>query len=179
MQSTGLGNHFSWKQRSSHTPAAEHLRWGILSCILLPTYCLTRGKSQAETISSSVSARCKRVALRGDEGFISNVFTVMDFCLGRRRTTDVQVHLGQADSDSDYRTTPGALYLSTAVASFPPWCRLQCCVANFPHNFLLLSQAILPFSPRRNCILESCCLAEDDIDSSSQIVGSCLPSLFS
>lgn len=180
MQSTGLANHFGWKQRSSYTLAAEHLRWGILSCTLLPTYRLSRGKSQAETISSSLSARCKRVALGSNEGFIlMDVVTAMDVCLGRTRTADVRVHLGQAESNSIYSTAPTTLYLPMVVASFPPRWKLQCSFANFPYNFLLLSQAILASLSRSDWILDSCCLAEDDIGSSSQNVGSCLSSLFS
>lgn len=178
MRSTGLANHFSWNQGSSYTLAAEHLRWEILSWILLPTYCLTRAKSQVDTIISSISARCKKVVLQGNEGFIiGDVFTVTDFCLGRRRTNDVQVHQEHADFNSTYGTASMELYLSMVVAVFPPWWKLQCSVANYPCNFLLLSQAILESSPGCYWILETCCLIENYIDPSSQNVVSCLSCL--
>lgn len=146
MQSTGIVNHYSWKQGSSYILAAEHLRWGILSLILLPTYNLTRGRSQVDTIISSASARCKRVVLHGNEDLIiRDVFAVMHFCFGRR-TNDVEVHQRQADFHSTYRTTPKALISGYGLISILMETSMQC--ANFLYNFLLLSQDIPASSSR-------------------------------
>lgn len=61
------------------------------------------------------------MVLQGNEGFIiGDVFTVTDFCLGRRRTNDVQVHQEHADFNSTYGTASMELYLSMVVAVFPP-----------------------------------------------------------
>lgn len=86
----------------------------------------------------------------------------MDFCLGKRKTSDIQGYQGQADFRSIYGTT------STVLVSFPPWWVLQCSATDFPYNFVLLSQAILAFSPRCYWIFEAKCLIENHKDSSSQ-----------
>lgn len=69
-------------QRTGKPP---QLKWGILSWILPPSSSWTRGTSQADANTSKVSERGKRAAPSDHEGFIRNVFAVMDFYLGKRR----------------------------------------------------------------------------------------------
>lgn len=63
----------------------KKLKWGILSWILPPSSSHTRGKPQVDANTSKVSERGKRAAPSDNEGFIRNVFTVVDFNLGKRR----------------------------------------------------------------------------------------------